>query len=317
MSQGSLLRVPIELINEPKVGLRGAKVEDERFVGLMESIKLVGILEPILVKEAPDNGTMRYEIINGLQRYTAAKMCGTVKEIPVHVQNMADQAILSAQIMANIHRIETKPMEYTNQLKRILELNPMMTRAELATDLGKSVKWVDDRLSLGDLIPQIQELVAEGKVVVSNAYIIAKLDQEDQVHFVDKAITLGPGELRTLVDGYKKQVAAARKKGEDKTKVGFQPQPTLRKLSDLKEELENHKFSSILTKTKDQFNGFNQAIEWVLQMDPESVELQKADHEKRQADILEKREAAKKARLEEKQKMALEEAAKLKEQLKP
>ena len=41
--------------------------------------------------------------------------------------------MLEAQILANIHKIETKPMEYSAQLKRILSRNPLMTEAELAT----------------------------------------------------------------------------------------------------------------------------------------------------------------------------------------
>ena len=187
---GKLATIKISEIRENPVALRTVNRQSEDYLGLVASIEQKGFMGAISVRPQKDaeSGEEYYELIDGLHRFSAAKDAG-ISEINVDIIPLSDDLVLEAQILANIHKIETKPAEYTQQLKRILARNPLMTEAELAMKLGKSSSWIQQRLSLTKIEnEEIISLVNEGKIGLANAYALAKLPIEEQTQFVDRAI---------------------------------------------------------------------------------------------------------------------------------
>ena len=146
---GDLRKVAVSEIRENPVALRTVNRESEDYLGLVDSIKTKGFLGAITVRPKKDaeTGADYYELVDGLHRFSASRDAG-IEEINVDVVSLDDDQTLEAQIMTNIHKVETRPIEYSRQLTRILARNPLMTEAELATKLGKSAQWIAERLGL-------------------------------------------------------------------------------------------------------------------------------------------------------------------------
>ena len=303
---GNLQSVQLSEIRENPVALRTVNRQSEDYLGLVDSMKNRGFLGAITVREKTDaeSGQKYYELVDGLHRFSASKDAG-LENINVDIVDLDDDSVLEAQILTNIHKVETRPVEYSKQLLRILSRNPLMTEAELASKLGKSPQWVGERLGLTKIDNQeIAGLVNDGKIKLANAYALAKLPPEEMADFVDRAMTLPPDEFVPAVNSRVKEIRDAKRKGKDVAPQEFQPVAHLQKMRDIKEELDALNIGKALissTGAKDAITGWKLAIQWSLHLDPESIKAQKAkDEERRQA-----REAAKKKR-------AADKAAKLK-----
>jgi hypothetical protein len=231
--------------------------------------------------------------------------------------------IYVAQTIANVQKIETKPIEYTKQLQRILTLDPMLTSKDLAKQLGKSSQWLDDRLSLKSITDEnIKALVNDGAIKLSNAYLLAKLPTpEEQADYADRAITMPYDEFGPLISTRLKEIRKANAKGKDAAPTEWKPTPKLRKQKAMKAEagLEEgvEGFTNITVVIKgitDPFEAAKMAILWTLQLDPASVEKAKAEEEARKAARAgdKKAKSAERAKLmEAKQKLKSEHAAKV------
>jgi ParB family chromosome partitioning protein len=309
---GDLKVVSLSDIRENEVALRTVNRESEDYLGLVESIRSKGFIGAISVREKTDDeGVVYYELIDGLHRFNASKDAGR-ENINVDVVDLDEDQVLEAQIMANIHKVETKPIEYTRQLKRILTRNPLMTESELAAKLGKSTTWIGGRLSLNKLASeQARTLVDEGKIGLSNAYALAKLPAEEQADWLDRAMTLSPDEFIPQTTDRLKKIREARRAGKDATPAQFSAVPHVQKTKALKEEYESGAMAATLCSkhgVATPVEGFAMGIAWALHMDPDSVEVQKAKDEERRAQRAEKKKAADAAR-------AAKKAAKLQKEL--
>ena len=306
---GELKTVQISEIRENPVALRTVNRENEDYLGLVASMQQKGFMGAITVRRRKDAETEDefYELVDGLHRFSAAKDAG-ISEINVDIVDLDDDLVLEAQLMANIHKIETRPAEYTQQLKRILARNPLMTEAELAEKLGKSTTWIQSRLSLTKIDnEEIVALINEGKIGLANAYALAKLPAEEQAAFVDRAMTQPPDEFVPAVNSRVKEIRDAKRKGQDASTAEFQPVAHMRKMKDVKLELENPEVGPDLIKIlgiKKPIEAFVLAVQWILHLDPKSVEIQEAEYNERQA----KKEEAKKAAAVKRAKAAEEKA---------
>lgn len=319
MAQTELKHIPLNKIRENPVALRNVNRESEEYQGLVDSIRKDGVLNAIVVREIqdPDTKETLYGLIDGLHRFTASQDAGK-DSIPAHVTTLDEGRILEAQILANIHKVETKPVEYSKQLVRILAQNPLMTTSELATTLSKSPTWLAERLGLTKLAEAIANLVDEGKVNLSNAYALAKLPAEEQPNFLDRAMTMSPQEFVPTVNGRIKELRDAKRQGRAATPAEFVPVARLRKLGDVKEELVHGTVGKVLCtelKPASTEAAFALGVAWALHMDPASIAAdKKKDEEAKKAREDEK--AKRKAEREEKaKKEAAEKAGNLAEQL--
>lgn len=285
------------------VALRTVDKQGEGYIGLLDSIRTKGLLSAPTVRAQPD-GT--YELVDGLHRYTALCDLG-IKDVTVIVTDLDDDGVLEAQIITNIHRIETKPVEYSQQLRRILARHPLMTESELGVKIGKSGQWVSERLGLNKIADKnVAALIDEGKIVLTNAYALAKLPANEQEDFLTRAMTLTPGEFVPAVNARIKEIREANTKGKDAPAAAFEPVQHLRKLTDLKAVLEDASIAGRViaaAKPASVDEAFLLGIKWALHVDPISAEEQVIKDQARRADA----EAAKARKAAERQ--AAKEAA--------
>lgn len=310
-----LKNIAVAEIYEPEDALRKVDRQSEAYLGLVESIRKDGVMNPISVRELEDpedKSKTVYGLIDGLQRLNASRDAG-LEEIPCHVLDIEEGKLLESQIIANVHKIETKPVEYSKAILRIIEANPMLSREELASTLSKTPSWLSERLGLLKLTDEIAKLVDDGEIKLSNAYALAKLPPEEQPDFVDRALTMSPQQFTPTVNARVKELRDAKRKGQDAKPEEFQPVPILRGRAEIIAELENSQLvGSLIKGISDPKEAFQMALKWSLNLDPVSAENQKVKDEERKA---ERKRQAEKSAIERKRKKA-EEAAKKAEELK-
>jgi ParB family chromosome partitioning protein len=294
--------IPVSACIASPLALRGVHEDTEAFKGLVDSILAKGFLGAITAREKKtpgDDGKVAvvYEIIDGLQRFTACKRASEIDPskgvLNLDVQDMADADVLEAQIMMNVHKIETKPVEYTKQLQRILALHPLMTEAELARKLCKSTTWIQQRLSLQKISSkEIQDLIDTGKIPLINAYSLAALPPEDQALMTDLAVTEDPKAFSEAVQKRVAEIRAAKRQGKDAEANKWAPIAFQQTLATIKAEYADGKVCEDLCarhKPATPQEGFKLAIAWMLHLDPDGIAAQEAKQAEREKKMNEKK----------------------------
>lgn len=156
-ADGRPLRVSLDLIDEDPDQPRKEFPEDE-LEQLAASIRIDGILQPILVRRSEQTG--RFIIVMGARRYRAAKLAELV-EAPVFVQDDAD-ANPYAQMVENIQRDDLKPSEIALFITARLEAGEKQT--EIARRLGKPRDWVSRYGAVPKMPAFLQEMLRTSSI---------------------------------------------------------------------------------------------------------------------------------------------------------
>ncbi len=141
---------------------------------LSESIKSSGILTPILVRPSAKG----FEIGAGHRRFRASKMAG-LKDVPCIVRDMDDQKFLELLVIENDQREDVHPLEEA-QGYFSLSRHPGYDVRKISNKIGRSEKYVYDRLKLLALTKEAQEMFLENKFTAGHAIILARLSPVDQ-----------------------------------------------------------------------------------------------------------------------------------------
>lgn len=311
----TLEMVELSRIRENPSALREVKRDSEKYMELVDSIRTKGILNPPLGRmcKDPETGEEYIGLIDGLQRFNGAKDAG-LTEIPMLMKDMGEAEVLEAQLATNLHKIETRPAEYAAQLNRLLSFDPFLTMTSLASKLSVSTSWLHDRLGLVKLTDKIAELVDNGDICVSNANYLAKLPEEEQVNFLDRAQTDTPQKFIPEIKNRISEIRAAKREGRDAKPEEFVATPRLRRLADIKAELESGAIGSAICAANSigtGEDGFAMAIKWILQIDPETIEVDKAKWEQKRAEAAEAKAKRKAEREAKKAAAAAENTAKV------
>lgn len=131
---------------------------------LADSVKVQGILQPLLVRESASGG---YELIAGERRLRAAKMAGLFK-VPIIVKNIGDNELLELSIVENIQRQNLNPMEEAEAYLRLLN-DFKMTQEKIARQVGKSRSAVANFLRLNQLPDDIKSSIKDGLISMGHA----------------------------------------------------------------------------------------------------------------------------------------------------
>lgn len=141
---------------------------------LAESIRQVGVLQPICVRPKDD----AFEIVYGERRYWAAVMANQ-ERIPAFVRELSDAEAEDAAITENLQREDVKPMEEAAAYRRALD-SGRHTVESLVGKFGKSEAYIRSRLKLCGLIDELSELLDGEEISVGVAMEIAKYDSDIQ-----------------------------------------------------------------------------------------------------------------------------------------
>lgn len=149
--------------------------DDKALEELAESIKVHGVVQPIIVKKTIKG----YYIIAGERRTRASKLAGR-KTIPAIIREFDDQEMMEIALIENIQREDLNPIEEAEAYERIIS-NNNMTQEEVAKKFGKSRSYITNLLGLLRLPPNTKKLVVEGKISMSHARALSKLSDQDQI----------------------------------------------------------------------------------------------------------------------------------------
>lgn len=166
-------------------------IDDEKMQDLVDSIKLNGILSPVLLREA---GHGQYEMISGHRRMHAAKIAG-LEAIPAFIREMTDDEATIIMVDSNIQREELLPSEKAFAFKMKAEATKRQGQRndltsghyvpKLATDYigeveGFSGRQVKRYIRLTELIPEILEMVDTKRITFVAGVEISYIDKEIQ-----------------------------------------------------------------------------------------------------------------------------------------
>lgn len=165
--------IPIGAIDPSPFQAR-RRFDDEGARELAESIRLHGVLQPIIVRPRGN----RFELVVGERRWRACSLLGW-KSIPAVVRDMEDQEAAEAVLTENLQRQDLNPVEEARGYERMLATFNM-TQQALAERLGVSQPAIANKLRLLRLPEEVQAWVEEGKLSERHARALLKARGKDR-----------------------------------------------------------------------------------------------------------------------------------------
>ncbi len=177
-----VLLLPLSKV-EPRSGQPRVIFDEKTLAELAESIRLHGVLQPILVMEKDDH----YEIIAGERRWRAAKLAGLTK-IPAILGQYADRSINELALIENIQREDLNPIEEAQAYRQLID-EYSLKQDELARRISKSRAAVANSLRLLKLDERVQAMVMEGTLSEGHARTLLGLsDKKQQLELAKEVI---------------------------------------------------------------------------------------------------------------------------------
>ena len=199
--------------------------DEDRLEELAQSIRELGMLEPILVRKRVQGG---FSIVAGERRWRAAQRAG-LHEVPVVVRELTDAQAFEAALVENIQRADLNPIETTRAFQRLID-DHGHTQETLAQRVGKDRSTVSNALRLLKLPDQVLDLIENG--VLSEGHGRALLAANDPNMMLKLA--------RTAVEkgwSVRETERAARFVGQQNKDKGDKPQGKSANVRDLETRL--------------------------------------------------------------------------------
>ena len=171
-------------------------LDDDSMAETVESIRQMGVANPLIVRPDPDGG---YEIISGHRRHHAAELAG-LDAIPVIVRELDDDAAVIMMVDSNLQRENILPSERAKAYKMKLEalkhqgqrhdltstqVVEKLAAEQVGDDAGISRESVRRFVRLTELIPEILDMVDEKKISMTPAVELSYLKPEEQRNFLE------------------------------------------------------------------------------------------------------------------------------------
>jgi ParB family chromosome partitioning protein len=180
-----MLKISIDLIDANPLQPRSV-FQPDRLAELAQSIRSNGIIQPLVVQKSGQ----RYILVAGERRWRASRMA-ELQEVPVVIQEYADDRILEIALIENIQREDLNPIEVAQALER-LGRNLKLSHEQIGQRTGKDRTTVTNLLRLLRLPQPIQLLVAEHRLSMGHARAILGLPNEEmQMQVAEKAAAQG------------------------------------------------------------------------------------------------------------------------------
>ncbi len=152
-----------------------AQFDDEALAELAESIKQLGVIQPITVKKSGE----KYIIISGERRWRAAQMVG-VERLPAYIRDVDDENLHAMALVENIQRQDLNAIEIALGMQRLIE-ECGLTQEAMADKVGKKRSTVSNYMRLLNLPDEVQLALKEGLISMGHAKAIAGMAKEQQV----------------------------------------------------------------------------------------------------------------------------------------
>lgn len=179
-------------------------MDKESLAELAESIKVQGVMQPILVRPVSPGS---YEIIAGERRWRAAQLAG-LSEVPALIREVPDEAALAMSLIENIQRENLNPLEEAMGIQRLIK-EFGMTHQVASQALGSSRSAVSNLLRLLNLPAAVQELLMQGKIDMGHGRALLSLPAAKQIETANLVVykQLSVRETESLVHRIEHPVA--------------------------------------------------------------------------------------------------------------
>ena len=164
-TQGSstINEIPIDQI-EPNPGQPRRDFDEEALAELADSIKAIGIIQPVTLRQVADN---KFQIIAGERRWRASQMAG-LKAIPAYIRTIKDENVMEMALVENIQREDLNAIEIALAYEHLLETTGL-TQEKVSERVGKSRAAVANYLRLLKLPAQVQMALQNKEIDMGHA----------------------------------------------------------------------------------------------------------------------------------------------------
>lgn len=171
-TQGSstISEIPLDQI-QPNADQPRSLFDEEKLHELADSIKEIGIIQPITLRQTADN---RFQIIAGERRWRASQMAG-LKTIPAYIRTIKDENVMEMALVENIQREDLNPIEIALAYEHLLEASGG-TQEQVSTRVGKSRANVANYLRLLKLPAQVQMSLQKKEIDMGHARALLAID---------------------------------------------------------------------------------------------------------------------------------------------
>lgn len=181
-SNDTLRELKVEELRPGKYQPR-SQMDEASLNELASSIRVQGIIQPILARELPNGG---YEIIAGERRWRAAQLA-ELKQVPVLVRKVPDNAALAMALIENIQREDLNPLEEAIGIQRLID-EFQMTHQAAAEAVGRSRSAASNLLRLLKLPADVQEMLMGNLLDMGHARALLTLEPAQQVLLANKIV---------------------------------------------------------------------------------------------------------------------------------
>ena len=183
-AQGSLREIPIEQIT-PNPRQPRARIDEERFAELVESVRRDGIVQPILVRVIGQG----WELIAGERRWRAAQAAG-LTTVPALVREADDRTSLALALVENIVRADLDPVEQARGYARLQD-EFALSHAEVATAVGRSRTAVVNATRLLGLPDDVLALLQRGELSEGHGRALLQIEGQGERREAARAVVAG------------------------------------------------------------------------------------------------------------------------------
>lgn len=160
--------------------------DDEELTRLADSIRRHGVLQPIVVRRAPEGAERPYELVVGERRWRASQRAGR-ETIPVTVQDVAPRDLLEVALVENVQRRDLNPIELALAFRALQEQGA--TQEEVGQRVGLDRSTVANHLRLLELPRELQGDVETGVLTAGHAKALLSVgNPERRRHLRDRVV---------------------------------------------------------------------------------------------------------------------------------
>ena len=149
--------------------------DEEALQELANSIKLHGIIQPIVVNKEDDD---KYMIIAGERRWRASRIAG-LNVVPVVIKNYTEKQVKEVSLIENLQREDLNPIEAARAIKQLME-EYNFTQEAVADRIGKSRSNITNTLRLLTLYPEVVKMVEDGRLSAGHARALVVIEDTNQ-----------------------------------------------------------------------------------------------------------------------------------------
>jgi ParB family chromosome partitioning protein len=188
---GSIVEIPLPLIARNPYQTRVTTPEDPGMQELAESIRVHGVMQPVVVRplERPGPKGELYQLVAGERRWLASREAGK-QRVPATVRSISDADAMVITIIENLHRQDLNPMQHARSFHRLME-EFRLTQEEVARRIGMPRSVVANYMRLTRLPDGLQQAIEEGRLSFGHAKVLLPLASTEALEICARKVLAG------------------------------------------------------------------------------------------------------------------------------